>query len=128
MGFRDAGGTFALRFFRIAADGTPTAEATLGMPTLGSEEVRLEGLGVAGVIAATRNSTGDVELTVFDAARQADNSISPDFIAQHPAYGAAASLGMCESFSTHSEGDYVTSSTGADHQLRLLAFRSGDRP
>ena len=128
VGFRDAGGTFALRFFRIAADGTPTSEATLGVPTLGAEEVRLEGLGVAGVIAATRDSAGDVELTVFDAEREADNSIAPDIIAQHSAYGAATSLGMCESFSTQSEGDYVTSSTGADQALRLRAFRSGDRP
>ena len=128
VGFRDAGGTFALRFFRIAADGTPTSEATLGVPTHGAEEVRLEGLGGAGVIATTRDSAGDVELTVFDAEREADNSIAPDIIAQHSAYGAATSLGMCESFSTQSEGDYVTSSTGADQALRLRAFRSGDRP
>ena len=128
VGFRDAAGTFALRFFRIAADGTPTSEASVGVATLGAETVQLEGLGVAGLIAATRNSTGDVELTVFDATRQADNSIAPDIIAQHPAYGGATSLGMCESFSTHSEGDYVTSSTGVDLQLRLRAFRSGDRP
>jgi D-alanyl-D-alanine carboxypeptidase len=128
VGYRAVAGDFAVRFFRIAADGTPASEGSAGMPSLGAEDVRLEGLGVAGLIAATRDSTGDVELTVFDAARQADNSITPDVIAQHPAYSGAASLGMCESFSTHSEGDYVTSSTGADKQLRLRAFRSGDRP
>ncbi len=83
---------------------------------------------MAGVVAATRDSAGDVQLTVFDAGRQADNSISPDVIAEHAAFASATSLGMCESFSTHSEGDYVTSSTGADQQLRLRAFRSGDRP
>ena len=128
VGYRTVGGNLALRFFRIAADGTPTEEGSAGLASVGAENVRVEGLGVAGVIAAGRDSAGDVELTVLDAARQADNSIDADVIAEHPAFGAATSLGMCESFSTHSEGDYVTSSTGADHQLRLRAFRSGDRP
>jgi hypothetical protein len=128
VGYRADGGNFAVRFFRIAADGTPTPEGSAGVPSLGADDVRVEGLGVAGVIAATRDSTGDVALTVFDAARQADNSIAPDVIAQHSAYSAATSLGMCESFSTSSEGDYVASSTDAGHELRLRAFRSGDRP
>ncbi len=128
VGYRTVSGNLALRFFRIAADGTPTDEGGAGLASLGAETVRVEGLGVAGVIAASRDSAGDVELTVFDAERQADNSIAPDVISQHSAYGSATSLGMCESFSTHSEGDYVTSSTGADKLLRLRAFRSGDRP
>jgi D-alanyl-D-alanine carboxypeptidase len=128
VGYRTASGNLALRSFRIAADGTPTEEGSAGLPSVGAEDVRVEGLGVAGVIAAGRDSAGDVDLTVLDAARQGDNSIDLDVIAEHPAFGAATSLGMCESFSTKSEGDYVTSSTGADHQLRLRAFRSGDRP
>ena len=128
VGYRAVGENLAMRIFRIAADGTPTEEGSAGLASVGAQDVRLEVLGVAGLIAAGRDSAGDVDLTVLDAARQSDNSIDLDIVAEHPAFGGATSLGMCESFSTHSEGDYVTSSTGADQQLRLRAFRSGDRP
>jgi hypothetical protein len=57
VGYRTVSGNLALRFFfRIAADGTPTDEGGAGLASLGAESVRVEGLGVAGVIAASRDS------------------------------------------------------------------------
>jgi hypothetical protein len=95
-----------------------------------AHDVRLAPLGVAGLIQSVRDDDGDnaVELSVFEAARQEDNSIVVDPVAAHPA-GATLSPDLCRVPSTHAEGDYVVASLDSgDAGLRLRAYRSGDRP
>jgi hypothetical protein len=85
-------------------------------------------LGTAGVMPALHAADGTVQLIAWDARRNANNSISPDQISQHTALDAG-SLDFAPVPSTHAEGDYVTAVTDVlSGELRLRAYRSGDRP
>ncbi len=67
-------------------------------------------------------------MTVYEAARKSDNTVAADLVVRHSAE-AAMSPDICRVPSTHAEGDYVVASTdtvGGD--LRLRAYRAGDRP
>ncbi len=128
--FWNAGGFSSIRFYRIGPSGTPVNEGIQTSTATDAFDVRLAPLGVAGVIQSVRDEDGDnaVELTVFEAARQEDNSIVPDFVSEHSAE-ATLSPDLCRVPSTHAEGDYVVASLDpAGSALRLRAYRSGDRP
>ena len=124
-------GNFAsIRFYRIDPNGTPVQEGIVTQTATDALDVRLAPLGVAGLIQSVRDEDGDnaVELTVFEAARQEDNSIVPDQVSAHDA-PATLSPDLCRVPSTHAEGDYVVASLDpGDSGLRLRAYRSGDRP
>lgn len=123
-----SGGFAYMRFLRINTEGTPV-DAGLAGSAVATQDVRVASLGTSGVMLAARSGTGDVRLEVWEARRKANNFIDDFKIVDHPAYVGASSLDLCRVPSTHSEGDYVTSSiatTGS--QLTLRAFRSGDRP
>jgi D-alanyl-D-alanine carboxypeptidase len=123
-----SGGFAYIRFLRIDSQGTPV-DAGLAGSAVATQDVRVASLGTSGVMLAARSVTGDVRLEVWEARRKANNFIDDFKIVDHPAYAGASSLDLCRVSSTHSEGDYVTSSiatTGS--QLSLRAFRSGDRP
>jgi hypothetical protein len=82
------------------------------------------------VITSARDDDGDneVELSVYEARRNADNTIASDFIVSHSA-GVTWSPDLCRVPSAHAEGDYVVASTDTvGGELRLRAYRSGDRP
>jgi D-alanyl-D-alanine carboxypeptidase len=124
--FRSSGNA-AMRFYRIDTGGTPVNEATWSTtdPIL---DIGVAQLGVAGVMAAQLEADGTVELRALDARRNADNTISPDQVSQHTVPGAG-SLDLAEVDSAHAEGDYVTAVTDpVTGDLRLRAYRSGDRP
>jgi D-alanyl-D-alanine carboxypeptidase len=128
--FWNAGGFSSIRFYRIAPSGIPVNEGIATSTATDAFDVRVAPLGVAGVIQSVRDEDGDnaVELTVFEAARQEDNSIVPDLVSEHAA-PATLSPDLCRVPSTHAEGDYIVASLDpADAGLRLRAYRSGDRP
>ena len=78
-------------------------------------------------MAALRDAQGHVQLTAWEVDRESDNTVEPKLVSQQQA-SDAISLDMCRVPSTHAEGDYVTSTRDLDGQLRLRAYRSGDRP
>jgi D-alanyl-D-alanine carboxypeptidase len=128
--FWNAGHFAQIRFYRITPNGGAVQEGVVNSTATDAFDVRLAPLGVAGLIQSVRDDDGDnaVELTVFEAARQEDNSIVPDLVSEHAA-GATLSPDLCRVPSTHAEGDYVVASLDpADAGLRLRAYRSGDRP
>ena len=85
-------------------------------------------LGTGGVLAAILTPGGSVELLAYDVFRNANDSIADDIVSQHTGPGAS-SLDLVRVPSTHAEGDYVTAVTDpATGNLRLRAYRSGDRP
>lgn len=118
---------YAILFYRIDATGTPVPEG--GVSTLVPvEDVGAARLGVGGVVSASREADGTVELSAWEARRGGDNWISSARISQHVA-PAAGSLDLARVPSTHAEGDYVTAVTDpASGELRLRGYRSGDRP
>jgi D-alanyl-D-alanine carboxypeptidase len=127
-GYRTGGGNWAFRVHRIDAQGTPVNEGSAGA-NVATEDVRLASLGDSGLLVARRAAGGDVDLTVWEARRQDDDSVAMYDVSDHPAFGDASSLGLCRVPSTHADGDYLTADIGAsDSLLRLRAFRSGDRP
>jgi D-alanyl-D-alanine carboxypeptidase len=121
-----SGGMQVIRYYRIGLDGTPIQEGLIAGGFV--EEVAAARLGIGGLLVASRQADGTVQLDVWEARRNADNSISPDVVSQHTA-PAAASLGLARVPSTHADGDYVTAVTDlGTGNLRLRAYRSGDRP
>jgi hypothetical protein len=123
-------GNSVIRFYRIDAGGTPVKEGTTPVSATNAFDVRLAPLGVSGVIQSVRDDDGDneVELTVYEAARKSDNTVAADLVVRHSAE-ATMSPDMCRVPSTHAEGDYVVASTDTvSGDLRLRAYRSGDRP
>lgn len=124
------GGNASIRYYRIDAGGTPVKEGQATVSATSAYDVRVAPLGVSGVITSARDDDGDneVELSVYEARRNADDTIASDFIVSHSA-GVMWSPDLCRVPSAHAEGDYVLASTdtvGGD--LRLRAYRSGDRP
>jgi D-alanyl-D-alanine carboxypeptidase len=132
-GFRDDLGNLALRFFRIDGAGSPVDEGAgnaYGGPQFGNpagDQLRLAPLGTSGVLAITRDSLGALNAGVLEARRNADDTISPGWLSSHW-LGDADSLDVCRLPSNHAEGDYVTATGDGDGQLRLRAYRVGDRP
>jgi D-alanyl-D-alanine carboxypeptidase len=122
-----ANGNLAIRFYRIDSSGDPVDEG-FQSTTFPIDEAGVAPLGTAGVMSALRAADGTVRLIAWDARRNADNSISPDQISQHTALDAG-SLDFAGVPSTHAAGDYVTAVTDVvSGELRLRAYRSGDRP
>ena len=132
-GFRDDLGNLPLRFLRIDAAGDPVDEGAgnaYGGPQFGypaGDQLRLAPLGTNGMLAITRDSLGAVGAGVLEARRNADDTISPDWLSYH-GLGDAGPLDVCRLPSNHAEGDYVTATGDGDGQLRLRAYRVGDRP
>jgi hypothetical protein len=121
------GGNAVIRFYRIDATGTPVDEG-LATPGIAMEEAGLAPLGTGGLLAAILTPGGSVELLAYDVFRNANDSIADDIVSQHTGPGAS-SLDLARVPSTHAEGDYVTAVTDpATGNLRLRAYRSGDRP
>ena len=119
---------YAIFFFRIDASGTPVDEGAVSTfsPV---EDVDVAPLGVGGVMSASRDGTGAVELRAWEALRNSDNTISPDQVSQHTASDPTASLDLVQVPSSHAEGDYVTAVTDpVSGELRLRGYRSGSRP
>jgi hypothetical protein len=122
-----ANGNLAIRFYRIASSGDPVDEG-LQSTSFPIDEAGVAPLGTAGVMSALHAADGTVRLIAWDARRNANNSISPDQISQHTALDAG-SLDFAPVPTTHAEGDYVTAVTDVlSGELRLRAYRSGDRP
>ena len=122
-----ANGNLGLRFYRIAGSGDPVDEG-FQSTSFPIDRAGVAPLGTAGVMSALHAADGTVRLIAWDARRNADNSISPDQISQHTALGAG-SFDFVRVPSTHAEGDYVTAVTDVPSgELRLRAYRSGDRP
>jgi hypothetical protein len=92
-------------------------------------DVGVASLGVSGIIQSVRDGgSGQLELTVIEAARNGDNSITADAVAEHTG-PAVAAPDICRVPSTHAEGDYVVASLDpVISQLSLAGYRSGDRP
>jgi D-alanyl-D-alanine carboxypeptidase len=121
------GGNLAIRFYRIGGTGDPVNEGLLST-AFQIEEAGVAPLGTGGVMSALRAADGTVRLIAWDARRNPDNSISPDQISQHTALDAG-SLDFVRVPSTHADGDYLTAVTDVlSGELRLRAYRSGDRP
>jgi hypothetical protein len=124
--FRSSG-NLTIRFYRIDSAGDPVDEG-LQSTAFAIEEAGLAPLGIAGVMSALRAADGTVQLIAWDARRNANNTISPDQISQHTGLDAG-SLDLARVPSTHADGDYVTAVTDVPSgELRLRAYRSGDRP
>jgi D-alanyl-D-alanine carboxypeptidase len=120
-------GNLAIRFYRISASGNPVLEDGV-VTAFAAADVGVAPLGTGGVMSARRSAGGTVELIAWDARRNADNSISADQISQHTAADAGL-LELARVPTTHADGDYVTAVTDpVSGELRLRAYRSGDRP
>jgi hypothetical protein len=121
-----SGGMQVIRYYRVGLDGTPIQEGLIAGGFV--EEVAAARLGIGGLMVASREADGTVQLDAWEARRNDDNSISPDVVSQHTA-PAAGSLDLARVPSTHADGDYVTAVTDPlSGELRLRAYRSGDRP
>jgi D-alanyl-D-alanine carboxypeptidase len=121
-------GELVVRFYRIDASGAPVDEGLL-TPTVPIDEAVLAPLGVGGLMGATRSPEGTVQLIAWDVHRKANDAIDDDEVSRHTAAPAAGSLDFARVPSAHAEGDYVTPVTDpVSGQLRLRAYRSGDRP
>jgi hypothetical protein len=90
-------------------------------------QARLAPLGTGGLMSAISDAAGNVRLVAWDLHREADDTITPTAVAEH-SISPTASLSLCRLQSAHAEGDYVTATRDGDGQLRLRAYRSGDRP
>ena len=116
-----------VRFYKIGLTGHPFDEGSWAT-TMSSKDVGVAPLGVGGVMVSALSSAGPVELFALEARRNADDSISSAQVSQHTA-PAAGSLELTQVPSAHAEGDYVTAVTDpTGGELRLRAYRSGDRP
>ena len=123
-----SGGFAYMRFLRIDSRGHARGRGLAGSAAA-TQDVQWPHSGRQVSCSAARSGAGDVRLEVWEARRKANNFIDDFKIVDHPAYTGASSLDICRVPSTHSEGDYVTSSIAtAGSQLSLRAFRSGDRP
>jgi D-alanyl-D-alanine carboxypeptidase len=124
--FRYSNG-IGLRFYRIDAAGTPVDEGAIST-LIPVEEIGVAPLGTGGVLSAARQGDGTVELRAWETRRNDDNTISPAQLSLHTA-PEAGSLDLVQVPSTHAEGDYATAATDPlTGELRLRAYRSGDRP
>ncbi|HEU0304549.1 MAG TPA: serine hydrolase [Gaiellaceae bacterium] len=120
-------GVAVIRFYRITVPGAPV-DAGLATTGIAMEGAGLAPLATGGLFAAILTPGGAAELLAFDVFRNANNFIADDVVSQHTA-PLAGSLDLARVPSTHAEGDYVTAVTEPlTGQLRLRAFRSGDRP
>ena len=120
-------GNAVIRFYRITAPGAPV-DAGLAATGIAMEEAGLAPLGTGGLLAAILTPAGAVELLAFDVFRNANDFIADDIVSQHTAPDAG-SLDLARVPTTHAEGDYVTGVTDpVSGELRLRAYRSGDRP
>jgi D-alanyl-D-alanine carboxypeptidase len=123
------GGTTAIRFYRVNSSGTAVLEGVMAPSASNAYDVGVASLGVSGIIQSVRDGgSGQLELTVIEAARNGDNSITADAVAEHTG-PAVAAPDICRVPSTHAEGDYVVASLDpVISQLSLAGYRSGDRP
>jgi hypothetical protein len=123
---RYAGG-YSLEYFRVDPTGKPVVEGGIQALTPVADD-SVASLGVGGVMSASLQGDGTVELRAWEARRFADNTIATDQLSQHTAPDAV-SLELVRVPSTHAEGDYVTAVTDPlTGELRLRGYRSGDRP
>ena len=121
------GGNAIIRFYRITAPGAPV-DAGLATTTIAMDEAGLAPLGTGGLLAAILTPGGAVELLAYDVFRNANDFIADDVVSQHTAPDAG-SLDLARVPTTHAEGDYATGVTDPlSGELRLRAYRSGDRP
>jgi D-alanyl-D-alanine carboxypeptidase len=130
VGYRNtlgAPGDLELSVNRIDASGKPVHEGDRYNSGIPAEQVRLAPLATGGLMVATRDAQGHVQLMAWEVARESDDTIDPKLVSQHQT-SDAISLDMCRVPSVHAEGDYVTSTRDLDGQLRLRAYRSADRP
>jgi D-alanyl-D-alanine carboxypeptidase len=118
---------YSLEYYRIDPAGTPVDEGGISTLTPVADD-SVASLGVGGVMSASVQSDGTVELRAWEARRNADNTIATDQLSQHTAPDAG-SVDLVRIPSTHAEADYVTAVTDLPSgDLRLRGYRSGDRP
>lgn len=123
----ESGAGFQIRFYRIDETGKAVdAGTTYSNGAIPGTQARLAPLGTGGLMSAISDA-GNVRLVAWDLHREADDTITPTAVAEH-ALSPTASLSLCRLQSAHAEGDYVTATRDGDGQLRLRAYRSGDRP
>ena len=73
------------------------------------------------------DAAANVQLTAWDAHRNANDSITATQVAQENEL-AATSLNLCRfPVAVHADGTYVAATKELDGRLRLRAHRSGDR-
>jgi D-alanyl-D-alanine carboxypeptidase len=141
VSWRDVNGDLKLQYYRIGQSGTPDNEtAPFNTDTLSAnagpgQRVRLAPLGTGGLISAVTDGSGHVGLTAWETNRN-NGAIQPGLVdmvglapvSEHDAPDAT-SLSLCRlPGAVHAEGDYVTATRDLDGQLRVRAYRSGDRP
>jgi hypothetical protein len=130
LGYLKPGGRgLAIDFFQVGIEQTPTVEGS-SFPTsaVPGDRIKLAPLGTGGVMAAINDAAGNVQLTAWDAHRNADDTITTTQVAQENE-PAATSLNLCRfPVAVHADGKYVTATKELDGQLHVRAYRSGDRP
>jgi hypothetical protein len=106
VGFRNtigAPGDLELSVNRIDASGKPVHEGARYNSGIPAEQVRLAPLATSGLMAATRDVQGHVQLMAWEVARESDDTIDPKLVSQHRG-SDAISLDMCRVPSLHAEG------------------------
>jgi D-alanyl-D-alanine carboxypeptidase len=123
----DGPGNLEINFYRVDDTGKPVRVEEKWNTQIPAEQIRLAPLGTGGLMFAIRDAQGHVKLRVWDAARKPDGSILDKQVVQEDEPDAL-SLDLCRLSTNHAEGDFLTSTRDLDGQLRLRAYRSGDRP
>src|SRR5262249_40649131 len=126
VAWRDTNGD--LEIHAVYVNGVGIIPPPFGAVTVSGAQIELASLGTGGLMAMVTDTFGNAQLTAWDACRD-PSVLTPVPRVAGPAAPASGQFNLCRlPGSVHAEGDYVTATRDTDGQLRLRAYRSGDRP
>jgi len=126
MAYRSAGGSLRLGFWEITFDGDFNGAGSLNLPDQVTS-TSLAPVDAGGLMVAARGADGLHRNIVVEVRRNPNDSVTPWWISQHNS-SVASNIDLCELETSHAEGDYVTGNVDDDGDLRIRAWRVGDRP
>jgi len=126
LAYRSDDGTLRLRFWEITLNGDFDAAGSLNLPDVVTS-TSLAPVDAGGLMVAVQGADGVHRNIVVEVRRNPNDSVTPWWISQHNS-SVASNIDLCELETSHAEGDYVTGNVDDDGDLRIRAWRVGDRP